>query len=58
MAVVLSVASLDGCLMTMLTTTDSSTTYCPEGYCKVGFVWVSDGSGGHCKGECRNGYSR
>ena len=55
MAVVLSVASANGCLMTMLTTTDGSKTYCPEGFCEVGYVWSSDSSGEKCTSECSNG---
>ena len=58
MAVDLSVAAATGCLMTMLTTTAGSTTYCPEGYCEVGYVWSSDSSGGKCTREYSNGYSR
>ena len=54
----LSLAAATGCLMTMLTTTAGSTTYCPEGYCEVGFVWSSDSSGGKCTSEYSNGYSR
>ena len=54
----LSLAAASGCLMTMLTTTAGSTTYCPEGYCEVGYVWSSDSSGGKCTSECSNGYSR
>ena len=57
MAVVLSVAPEDGCLMTMVTTTASSTTYCPKDFCKVGYVWSSD-NGGKCTSECSNCYSR
>ena len=58
MAVDLSVAAATGCLMTMLTTTAGSTTYCPKGYCEVGFVWISSDAGGECKGECSNGHRK
>ena len=54
MAVVLSVATLDGCLMTMLSTTGGAAPYCPEGYCKVGFVWFNL----QCLSECSNGHRK
>ena len=44
------VAPAAGCLMTMITTTVGTTTYCPEGYCDVGYVWSSADSG-KCTGK-------
>ena len=50
MAVVLSVATILGCLMTMLKTTGRTDTYCPEDYCEPAYVWSSANSG-ECKRE-------